>query len=120
VKRSVGILVLCACLIWPAPRASAGTIAEAKEIDANGTPVRIGQVVTVSGVVTVSNGTFSDRDLDVHIEDGTAGLLLYLRNGADIEAALGDSVVGTGIVDQEGRTSRRNDTKLSLLSAGAM
>lgn len=115
-KRNYVIPALCLCIIAGAAQANAETIAEVKEINASGVPVKLGQIVDVSGIVTVANGTFSDRDLDIHIQDGTGGLYIYLRNGVYIDAGPGDSVVVTGLVDQEGRTPRRNHTKLSLLS----
>lgn len=113
------IFALSLCLILAA-QASASTIAEVKEIDQNGLPVMFGQTVTISGVVTVANGTFSSRDLDIHVQDGTAGIYVSLRNASFLDAGLGDSVVVTGTVDQEGRTPRRNDTKLVLLSADGL
>lgn len=112
------IAALILCLILPAARSRGETIAEVKEISGSGIPVNIGQIVTVSGTATVRNGTFSDRDLDIHIQDGTAGLYLYIRDGSHLNIGIGDSVVATGILDQEGRTPRRNHTKLSLLSFG--
>jgi hypothetical protein len=119
-RLSICVLALSLCLVIPAARTSAETIAEIKEIDQNGLPVMIGQIVTVSGIATVANGTFSTKDLDIHIQDGTAGIYVSLRNGAFLEAGLGDSVTVTAIVDQEGRTPRRNHGKLSLQSAGGL
>jgi hypothetical protein len=100
--------------------ASADTIAEVKDIDQNGIPVRIGETVTVSGVVTVANGTFSTRDLDIHVQDRTGGIYVALRNASYVKAALGDSVTVTALVDQDGRTPRRNNTMLSLLAASGL
>jgi hypothetical protein len=114
------LFAILVCLVAAAANAYAATIAEVKQVNSSGIPVKIGQTVTVSGVVTVANGTFNTRDLDVHIQDRTAGLYLSLRDAAWIPLSLGDSVVVTGIVDQEGRTPRRNDTKLSLLSAAGI
>ncbi len=114
------IVVLSLGLMLCAVQASAATIAEVKEVDQNGIPVMIGQVVTVSGLVTVRNGTFSARDLDIHVQDETAGIYVYLRDGSFLKAALGDSVVVTGIVDQDGRTPRRNDTQITLTSASGL
>ncbi|MGD9401630.1 MAG: lamin tail domain-containing protein [bacterium] len=116
-KRSHIIVALCFCLVAAAAQVYGDTIAEVKEINASGLPVKLGQIVDVSGTVTVANGTFNDRDLDIHIQDETGGIYVSLRNGVYIDARLGDSVVVTGLVDQEGRTPRRNHTKLSLLSA---
>ena len=114
------IMALALCLTLSAAYASAETIAEIKEVDQYGIPVGIGQVVTVSGIATVANGTYSARDLDIHIQDANAGIYLYLRNGSFLDVALGDSIVVTGLIDQEGRTPRRNHTKLSLLSADGL
>lgn len=114
------MLLLCAFVPVAGAQAEPIPIAEAKEINVSGRPVKYGQTVTVSGVVTVANGTFNPYDLDVHIQDATAGLNLSLRDLAWYRMALGDSVVVTGIVDQEGRTPRRNNTKLTLLSIDAI
>ena len=115
-KVCIVFLALLVCVTAVGSQASPIPIADAKEIGQNGRPVKYGQSVTVSGIVTVENGTFSTRDLDVHIQDETAGLNLSLRNGAWFGMKLGDSVVVTGTVDQEGRTPRRNNTKVTLQS----
>jgi hypothetical protein len=112
------VLTLAVLIVFAASAAGAAIIpiSEAKEINQSGIPVNIGQIVTVSGVVTVANRTFSTTDFDVHIQDATAGINVFLRNGGYYKLSLGDSVVATGIIDQEGRTPRRNNTKLTLLS----
>jgi hypothetical protein len=116
VRPGLYVAALILCLVLAVPQAHADTIAEVKQIGPSGIPLKIGQVVTVSGVATVKNGTFNDRDLDIHIQDETAGLYLSIRNGAYLDIDIGDSVVVTGVVDQEGRTPRRNHTKLTLLT----
>jgi hypothetical protein len=65
--------------------------------DSNGVPTRLGEEVTISGIVTVSNHFGNSGP--ANIEDNTAGISIYgstLANAVEI----GDSVTVTGQLDQ--------------------
>ena len=115
-KPYLYILALCMCLAAAGAEAAPIPIEEAKEINASGRPVKYKQTVSVSGAVTVENGTFSTQNLDIHIQDETAGLFVFLAGGAWARLDLGDSVIVTGTLDVEGRSPRRNHTKLIVQS----
>ncbi len=108
---AVVILLFHAALGWTVP------ISDVKEIDKNGLPVKMGQVVTVSGVVTVANLSFNSSGIDFYIEDATGGIRVNKRRVAAISIELGDSVAVTGIIDvDEGSTLYNGNTKLVPLS----
>jgi phosphatidylserine/phosphatidylglycerophosphate/cardiolipin synthase-like enzyme len=66
---------------------------------ANGIPLHNGQLVTVQGTVTVPHGTFGNFNLDVHIQDGTGGIDVFVPAGVGTyNFVLGDSVEVTGYV----------------------
>ncbi|NWG28828.1 MAG: T9SS type A sorting domain-containing protein [Ignavibacteriaceae bacterium] len=72
-------------------------ISTIKQNDANGSPVNIGQIFTVSGVVTSSN-QFGNNGPG-SIQDETAGLSIYGSAFANA-VQIGDSVTVTGKLDQ--------------------
>jgi len=66
-----------------------------------GVPTMLGTEVTVSGIVTVPNNTYSTYSLEIYVQDATAGINVYVSGGAGTyEAALGDSVTITAPVAQ--------------------
>ena len=60
-------------------------------------PDRLGQTVTVTGIVTVPSGVFSATRTDVYIQDRTAGVNIFDFDYRELK--LGDSLVVTGVVD---------------------
>lgn len=62
-------------------------------------PYTIGTAVSVSGVVTVGVGTFTDTYTDVYVQDPTGGIAIY--NAAVLyNFAIGDSVTIDGTIAQ--------------------
>jgi hypothetical protein len=94
-------------------------IAEITEIDQYGFPTKLGQAVTVTGVVTVASGIFNEEsgDLDVYIQDGTGGVNLFTRGLKGIRLSLGDSVIVTGKVNQGGSSPIEGITRLKIEKA---
>lgn len=90
-------------------------IADVKTIDANGNAINSGKEFTVTGVVTVETGTLSKTDLDIYIQDATAGINISKRNAGYFKLRLGDSLVVTGLCDQGGTTPTRGNTKLTVI-----
>lgn len=68
-------------------------IAEARENNASGVPVKLGQLVTVNGIVTVSNQFGSPA----YIQDHTAGIAVYDFEFSD-SVRIGDEVTITGTI----------------------
>lgn len=68
-------------------------IAEARENNASGVPVKLGQLVTVNGIVTVSNQFGSPA----YIQDHTGGIAVYDFNFSD-SVSIGDEVTITGTI----------------------
>ncbi|MDX9758229.1 MAG: phospholipase D-like domain-containing protein [Bacteroidota bacterium] len=66
-------------------------IAEARENNASGVPVKLGQLVTVNGIVTVSNQFGSPA----YIQDHTGGIAVYDFDFSD-SVRIGDEVTITG------------------------
>jgi DNA/RNA endonuclease YhcR with UshA esterase domain len=60
-------------------------------------PDRLGQVVTVTGIVTVPSGVLSATRTDIYIQDRTAGVDVFDFDYRELK--LGDSLVVTGTVD---------------------
>jgi len=116
-KRALWLVGICV-LIAAASQAAVQPIAEIKAIDNDGTPIyaKSIQQVTVAGVVTVAGGTFSKTDLDIYIQDATAGLNISKKNAGYFTLKLGDSVMVTGQVDQGGVPPTRGNTKLNVAS----
>jgi len=66
-----------------------------------GVPTQLGQVVTVSGLVTAPKNIFSSTSLEIYVQDATAGVNVYVSGAAgSYDAALGDSVTVTAPVAQ--------------------
>ncbi|MBC8367806.1 hypothetical protein H8E52_10380 [bacterium] len=66
-----------------------------------GVPTMLGTEVTIGGIVTVPELIYSDYSFEVYVQDGTAGINVYISGAIDaFEAALGDSVTVTGPVAQ--------------------
>jgi len=80
-------------------------IIEAKAGDEQGVPLRLGQTVTIRGVVTVPTGLFSIENHEIYVQDATGGISVYEVAQQSIQAALGDDLEVTGTVGQyEGKT----------------
>jgi hypothetical protein len=101
VIRTACALVILLFAFSVSSHAAVVSIDEIKEIDAGGILIDIGKVFTVTGVVTVPSGTFSSSDLDIYIQDHTAGINVFRAGAADLRLELGDSVIVTGILDQQ-------------------
>ena len=68
-------------------------IAEARENNASGVPLKLGEIVTVNGIVTVSNQFGSPA----YIQDHTAGIAVYDFAFSD-SVRIGDEVTITGTI----------------------
>jgi hypothetical protein len=101
VIRTACILLFFLLALWTCAYSAVVSIDEIKDIDAGGLLVDIGKVFTVTGVVTVPSGAFSAADLDIYIQDHTAGINVFKTGAADLRLELGDSVIVTGILDQQ-------------------
>ncbi len=95
-------IALLLLMVYTCAYAEVVPIEEIKAIDANG-EIRLdllGKVFTVAGVVTVGSGTFNTGDLDVYIQDKTAGINVFRTGAAGLRLEVGDSVIVTGSLDQ--------------------
>jgi hypothetical protein len=124
VIRSAFIVPLL-LLAWACSYAAVVPIQDIKVIDANGEiiPDLVGRVFTVTGVVTVPAGAFNTTDLDIYVQDHTAGINVLRPGGASIRLGLGDSVVVTGVLDQlNGNTLLRvqADTDIEKIGSGTL
>lgn len=89
-------------------------IAEARENDANGVAVNLGNVVTVNGIVTVSN----QFGAPAYIQDHTGGIAVYDFTFTDA-VSIGDEVTITGTITQfNGLTEIENVTIDAQPSSG--
>lgn len=70
------------------------TIAEVKGNDENGIPLRLGQLVTIRGIVTVAN-EFGGPS---YVQDATAGIGIF-GSSFSTAVSIGDEVIVSGIVD---------------------
>jgi len=69
--------------------------------DTNGVPTLLSQDVTASGVVTVPPRVFDDYNLELYVQDTTAGVMVWVGSvGWDYAIGLGDSVTVTSRVAQ--------------------
>ncbi|MCP4549910.1 MAG: T9SS type A sorting domain-containing protein [bacterium] len=94
-RRVVALIVLMVCAI----PAMALDIIDLHENNSAGVPTLLNQEVSVSGIVTSPNGTFSSYNFEVYIQDETGGVNLYVSGGAGTYTAeLGDSVFVTATV----------------------
>ena len=109
-----GLVALAMASLAPASHAAVQPISDARQINADGTPVNNGASITVSGVVTAASGTFSTTDLDIYIQDATGGLNIVKRSAGFFRLKVGDSIVVTGLVDQGGTTPTRGNNKLTV------
>jgi len=76
-------------------------IADVKEINKDGIPIYYlsGEIVTVSGVVTVANRNFATSGIDFYLQDATGGIRISKRRAGFISVEVGDSVTVTGLID---------------------
>lgn len=70
-------------------------IAEARENNSTGVPIKLGEIVTVNGIVTVSNQFGSPA----YVQDHTGGIAVYDFNFSD-SVSIGDEVTITGTITQ--------------------
>lgn len=66
------------------------------DADSNGIPDQRGTYVTITGVVTVPSGVFSDNNTDIYIQDFSAGVNVFTYDYCPL--LLGDSVIVKGRV----------------------
>jgi len=113
------LLQVCVCAY-----AAVVPIEETKEINSEGIPKYLGRVFTISGVVTVPSGAFNSNDLDIHVQDETAGINVFKAGASDLRFEVGDSVLVTGVIDQvmRGNTLLRVETvdDIQLLGQGTV
>lgn len=107
-KNLVTLLFVLFCTITLFPQ---NTISDLRQNNANGEPEGLGQMFTVSGVVTASSqfGGYGPA----YIQDGIAGVAVY-GNGFANEVAIGDSVTVTAEL-----TQYRGLTELDMGASGA-
>jgi phosphatidylserine/phosphatidylglycerophosphate/cardiolipin synthase-like enzyme len=92
----------------------ASTIADVKGNDVNGIPLRLGQLVTIRGIVTVAN-EFGGPS---YVQDNTSGIGIF---GTSFSSAVsvGDEVIVSGIVDPfNGLTELTSPYLHSIVSSG--
>ncbi|TAK52691.1 MAG: choice-of-anchor D domain-containing protein [Bacteroidetes bacterium] len=89
-------------------------ISYVKENDANGVPLRNGQLVTVRGIVTVAN-EFGGPSF---IQDNTGGLAIF-GSAVSANVAIGDEIVVSGLIQPfSGLNELVNPILHSILSTG--
>jgi phosphatidylserine/phosphatidylglycerophosphate/cardiolipin synthase-like enzyme len=89
-------------------------IAEARENNANGVPVKLGEIVTVNGIVTVANQFGSPA----YVQDHTGGIAVYDFDLSD-SVSIGDEVTITGTITQfNGLTEMETVTIDAIPSTG--
>ena len=77
------------------------SIKEARvDLDSNFIPDKLGQYVTVAGRVTVPSGLLDSAQLQIFIQDSTAGISIYSEKYSGEPIKLGDSIVVTGKIGQ--------------------
>jgi len=82
--------------------------------------LELGTIVTVQGVVTVDRGNFGN--LDIHIQDGTGGIDVFLGGTSGIPPLVaGDSVEVTGTLgDFNDALQIRSPSSLEVLGTGTV
>ncbi len=77
------------------------SIKEAKvDVDSNFIPDKLGEYVTVAGRVTVPSGLLYQNQLQIFIQDSSAGIAIYSDKYTGNPIMLGDSVVVSGKIGQ--------------------
>ncbi|CAN5633990.1 hypothetical protein BH10BAC5_BH10BAC5_00920 [soil metagenome] len=90
------------------------SIFEAKQNDANGVPLLLGQTIRVSGVVSVANEFHGPT----YFQDGTGGIAIY-DSSVSNHVQYGDSIVVTGLVTHyNGLEELTTATNFQILSTG--
>jgi len=85
------------------------SIAEARaDVNSDGIPDRLGQTVTVKGIVTAASGTFFDV---IYLQDATGGITVFGAIPSDTILPLGAVLQVKGVVD-----AYNGDTELSFSS----
>jgi hypothetical protein len=86
-----------------------------RDDDGDGIPDRLGQGVTVTGIVTVPTGVFDTARLDIYVQDTTAGVNVFdWSTGERLE--LGDSLMVTGRVDWYGGKTEITSPAVTVLA----
>ncbi len=82
-------------------------IAEARENNATGVPLKLGEIVTINGIVTVSNQFGSPA----YVQDHTGGIAVYDFDFSD-SVSVGDEVIITGIITQYNGLTEMEDVTI--------
>ena len=101
------------------PRSPADRILPAEPVSiAEARAAELGTIVTVQGVVTVDRGNFGN--LDIHIQDQTAGIDVFLGGTSGVPALVaGDSIEVTGALGEFNDALQISDTpSINLLGTG--
>lgn len=100
------LLLLAVVVVEPTPRAPAQDPSTAVPIgpltadrDGDHLPDRLGDTVTVAGRVTAGTGAFHGTRMEVYLQDGTGGVMVF-DWGWDEPVEAGDSIVVRGRLDQ--------------------
>lgn len=73
------------------------SIAEVREdLDSDGSPDKLGQTVTIKGIVTAGSGTFFDV---IYLQDATGGITIFGTIPSDVRIPLGAVLQVKGVVD---------------------
>ncbi len=104
ILRTLAVLLSSAAILFAQ---TSEPIVNIRTNDGSGIPTRLGEVVTISGIVTASN-QFGNAG-PANIEDNTAGISIYGSAFANT-VAIGDSVTVTSTVDQFNGMTQLNTT----------
>ena len=116
IMRLRSLLILIGILGLAAP-SFAIDIIDLHQNDASGVPTTLGSVVTVSGIVTSPNNLFSTYNLEIYVQDDTAGVNVWVSGGAGTYTAeLGDSITVTGTVAQYSGLTELSSPSFSLVN----
>lgn len=92
------------------------SIADAVARDAQGVALRLGERVTIEGVVTVSAGVFANGKLKIFAQGGGAGIMVYHQTSAAVEAfQAGERLRVTGVIRQADPTGGDNAARGTVL-----
>jgi len=92
-------------------------IAEAiKDENGDRIPDRLGESVTITGIVTVPSGVFNTQYTDIYVQDSSAGVNVFAWDTMHLE--LGDSVMVSGQVDQYRGKTEVSSASITMLEPG--
>ncbi len=116
--RLRSLLILIGILGLAAP-SFAIDIIDLHQNDASGVPTTLGSVVTISGIVTAPNNLYSTYNLEIYVQDATAGVNVWVSAGAATYVAdLGDSITVTGTVAQYNGLVELSEPSFALTNHG--